>query len=145
MTLTDSNAGNRHRDNLPSETPSVVTEQKPDQQSIPITQLFRSPVPAPFHSSLLREETGRMHSWRRVNTDHASLDRWRGGGPAPPHDIQQRQRHRDTRAAEKSSAIKLHGKLLVVQRLEFRITSQADLPRLVIRFAAAVPPEQGDP
>jgi hypothetical protein len=33
-------------------------------------------------------------------------------GSAPRHDIQQRQRHRNTSAAEESSTIELHDKLL---------------------------------
>lgn len=61
---------------------------------------------------LLRKEVLWMHSERRVDADHASLDRRRGGSSAPRHDIQQRQRHRDTRAAKEGSAIKLHGKFL---------------------------------
>ena len=68
----------------------------------------------------LREELLRMHTERRVDANHASLDRRRGSGSPPRHDIEQRQRHRDTRAAEKGSAIKLHGKFRVEQKLEIR-------------------------
>ena len=50
---------------------------------------------------------------RHVATGHTSIDRQCGGGSTPRHDIQQRQRHRDTRATKEGSAIKLHGKFLV--------------------------------
>ena len=62
----------------------------------------------------------------------------RRGSSAPRHDIQQRQRHRDTRATKKGSAIKLHDKFLAEQSLGVRLTTKLSVVLTMVGFAVAV-------